>query len=231
MPVAASLRVGGLSPHSSCDWPGQLVATVFAQGCPWACAYCHNPHLLPARGSDEIAWGEVLAFLRTRRGLLDGVVFTGGEPTLQDALPSAIEDVRALGFQVGLHTGGQFPERLARVLPSVDWIGFDVKAPWDDYGRITGVLGSGDAARESLALVAGSGVPLEVRTTVHPVLLSADDLSTLADELVAAGVRHYAVQGYRPQGCVGDLPAASLSSADLPPGLGDRFEHFEVRES
>ncbi len=88
MPAAASLRVGGLSPHSSCDWPGQLVATVFAQGCPWACAYCHNPHLLPARGSDEIAWEEVLAFLRTRRGLLDGVVFTGGEPTLQEALPA-----------------------------------------------------------------------------------------------------------------------------------------------
>ena len=137
MPAAASLRVGGLSPHSSCDWPGQLVATVFAQGCPWACAYCHNPHLLPARGSDEIAWEEVLTFLRTRRGLLDGVVFTGGEPTLQDALPAAIADVRELGFQVGLHTGGQFPTRLARVLPQVDWVGFDVKAPWDDYDRIT----------------------------------------------------------------------------------------------
>ncbi len=231
MPAAASLRVGGLSPHSSCDWPGQLVATVFAQGCPWACAYCHNPHLLPARGSEEIAWEEVLAFLRTRRGLLDGVVFTGGEPTLQDALRDAMTDVRELGFSVGLHTGGQFPKRLARVLPQVDWVGFDVKAPWDAYERVTGVAGSGEAARESLALVVASGIPFEVRTTVHPALLSVDDLSVLADELVAAGVRRYAVQGFRPQGCAGNLPAASLTAANLPAGLADRFESFEVRDS
>jgi pyruvate formate lyase activating enzyme len=207
------------------------VATVFAQGCPWACAYCHNPHLLPARGSEEIAWGEVLSFLQRRRGLLDGVVFTGGEPTMQKALFSAIADVRELGFRVGLHTGGQFPERLAAVLPDVDWVGFDVKAPWEVYDRITGVAGSGSAARESLSLVVASGVPFEVRTTVHPALLSQRDLTALADELVAAGVRRYAVQGYRPQGCLGDLPNASLSSANLPPGLKDRFEEFEVRDS
>ena len=231
MPAAASLRIGGLSPHASCDWPGQLVATVFAQGCPWACAYCHNPHLLPARGSDEIAWEEVLTFLRTRQGLLDGVVFSGGEPTLQDALVEAIADVRELGFQVGLHTGGQFPERLARVLPLVDWLGFDVKAPWDDYDRITAVAGSGASARASLALVVASGVSFEARTTVHPALLSPNDLSMLAEELQVAGVHRYAVQGFRPRGCVGDLPLVSLSSGDFPLGLGDRFEHFEVRDS
>ncbi|NJL07515.1 MAG: 4Fe-4S cluster-binding domain-containing protein, partial [Methylacidiphilales bacterium] len=67
------LRVGGLSRLSGCDWPGQLVATVFLQGCPWRCRYCHNPHLLPARGDDEIAWREVVAFLEARRGLLDGI--------------------------------------------------------------------------------------------------------------------------------------------------------------
>jgi pyruvate formate lyase activating enzyme len=231
MPAAASLRVGGLSPHSSCDWPGQLVATVFAQGCPWACAYCHNPHLLPARGSNEVAWEEVLTFLRTRQGLLDGVVFTGGEPTLQDALADAISDVRKLGFLVGLHTGGQFPQRLARVLTQVDWIGFDAKAPWDAYERVTGVAGSGEAARESLALIVASGLPFEARTTVHPALLSADDLSVLADELVAAGVRRYAVQGFRSQGCAENLPAVSLTATNLPVGLADRFEAFEVRES
>ena len=172
MPAAARLRVGGLSPHSSCDWPGQLVATVFAQGCPWACAYCHNPHLLPARGSDEIAWEEVLTFLRTRRGLLDGVVFTGGEPTLQDALPAAIADVRELGFQVGLHTGGQFPTRLAGVLPHVDWVGFDVKAPWDVYDRMTGSRAAAKRRVRASSLLVASGVPFEARTTVHPALLS-----------------------------------------------------------
>ena len=231
MCAATSLRVGGLSPHSSCDWPGQLVATVFAQGCPWACAYCHNPHLLPARGSEEIAWGEVLAFLQTRQRLLDGVVFTGGEPTMQGALFDAIADVRALGFLVGLHTGGQFPERLARLLPHIDWVGFDVKAPWGEYERVTGVAGSGELARESLTLLVESGVPFEARTTVHPALLSADDVVELAEQLSSAGVRTYALQGFRPHGCATDLPAAALTQANLPAGVADRFETFELRES
>lgn len=231
MPAAASLRVGGLSPHSTCDWPGQLVATVFAQGCPWACAYCHNPHLLPARGADEVAWEDVLAFLGTRVGLLDGVVFSGGEPTRQEALASAIDDVRGLGFRVGLHTAGQFPDRLAGVLPRVDWVGFDVKAPWELYEGITGVAGSGDVARASLSCLVASGVEFEARTTVHPDLLSADDLSMLAEELCALGVRRYAVQGFRPQGCSSDLRPASLNAANLPAGLADRFGWFELRDS
>ena len=204
MCAATSLRVGGLSPHSSCDWPGQLVATVFAQGCPWACAYCHNPHLLPARGSEEIAWADVLAFLQTRQRLLDGVVFTGGEPTMQEALLGAVADVRALGFQVGLHTGGQFPDRLARVLPHVDWVGFDVKAPWGEYERVTGIPGSGAVARESLAILVASGVPFEARTTVHPALLSADDLSLA-------------------RRAAGECRRAQLRAARLPPaGVRDR---------
>ena len=141
------LRVGGLARWSSCDWPGQLVATVFLQGCPWRCRYCHNPHLLPVHGDGEIAWPQVLAFLETRRDLLDGVVFSGGEPLIQAALPEAMGAVRALGFGVGLHTSGAAPERLKAVLPLVDWVGFDVKAPFADYARITGVAGSGEAAR------------------------------------------------------------------------------------
>ena len=173
----------------------------------------------------------MLAFLRTRVGLLDGVVFSGGEPTLQDALPAAIEDVRQLGFRVGLHTAGQYPDTLVRVLDRIDWVGFDVKAPWEAYRRVTGVDGSGDAARESLAYLVRSGVDFEVRTTVHPDLLSAEDLTVLADQLVACGVRRYAVQGFRPQGCVGNLRPASLHAANLPAGLADRFAWFEVRGS
>ena len=84
------LRVGGLVPLSTTDYPDHLSAVVFCQGCPWRCAYCHNPHLLPRRSDSEIAWPDVLAFLDRRRGLLDAVVFSGGEPTLQRALPDAM---------------------------------------------------------------------------------------------------------------------------------------------
>jgi anaerobic ribonucleoside-triphosphate reductase activating protein len=197
----AELRVGGLARLSTCDWPGELAATIFCQGCPWACPYCHNPHLLPARGERELEWTGVLEFLDSRRGLLDGVVFSGGEATLQAALPEAVRTVRAMGFRTGLHTAGPSPDRLAAVLPWVDWVGFDVKAPLSEYDRITGVPGSGGKALESLRRLLGSGVDFEIRTTVHPALLDEVALARLRGELAALGVVRHKVQPFRPAGC------------------------------
>lgn len=206
-PSSAELRVGGLARLSSCDWPGELIATVFCQGCPWTCGYCHNPHLLPASAPAQFAWPDVLAFLEKRRGLLDGVVFSGGEPTLQAALPSAIAAVRRLGFGVGLHTAGPYPERLARVLPMLDWIGFDVKAPFAEYDRITGVAGSGDSARASLTLVLAHGVACDIRTTVHPDLLDQPALDRLSADLAALGAGGTRVQPFRATGTRTDVPS------------------------
>ncbi|MFT4276966.1 MAG: anaerobic ribonucleoside-triphosphate reductase activating protein [Rhodopseudomonas sp.] len=202
----AELRIGGLVRLSTCDWPGELVATVFCQGCPWRCGYCHNQHLLPARGPDQLTWRDVVAFLETRRGLLDGVVFSGGEPTLQSDLPSAIAAVRALGFRVGLHTAGPYPERLARVLPVLDWIGFDVKAPFAEYDRITGVAGSGDSARASLELVLAHGVECDLRTTVHPDLLDQPALDRLSADLFALGAGRTRIQSFRDTGAKISIP-------------------------
>ena len=196
-----TLRVGGLTPLSTTDWPGMLVAVVFCQGCPWRCSYCHNPHLIPAHGADEIPWDAVLALLHRRRGLLDGVVFSGGEPTAQDGLADAMREVRTLGFKVGLHTGGAYPRRLAEVLPWVDWVGLDAKAPFADYARITGVAGSGTRAQASLDAVLAAGVPYEIRTTVHPLLLADAEVVDLARTLADRGVKRYVLQPFRTQGC------------------------------
>lgn len=214
-PRSAELRVGGLARLSMCDWPGELVATVFCQGCPWACGYCHNPHLIPPDADPAIAWAEVLSFLDSRRGLLDGVVFSGGEPTLQAALPAAMRAVRGLGFRVGLHTAGPYPARLAEVLPLVDWIGFDVKAAFDDYARITGVAGSGARARASLVQVLARGVACDIRTTVHDALLDEAALARLADDLAALGVREHRLQPFRATGCT---TAALLAPAQASRG-------------
>ncbi|HEY0283673.1 MAG TPA: anaerobic ribonucleoside-triphosphate reductase activating protein [Rhizomicrobium sp.] len=191
------LRIGGLSRLSSCDWPGELVATVFCQGCSWRCPYCHNPDLLPATGKSSIPWEEVRAFLATRRNLLDAVVFSGGEPLLQQALSEAMRDASAMGFKIGLHTGGAVSSRFAEVLPLVDWVGFDVKAPFDDYARITGIDGSGRHARESLIALLASGVANEVRTTVHPRLLGPGILDQMAHELAGLGVVCWVLQAFR----------------------------------
>jgi len=228
-----TLRVGGLTPLSTSDWPGKLAAVVFCQGCPWRCGYCHNPGLIPARGESEIPWDDVLAFMHRRQGLLDGVVFSGGEPTAQADLLEAMREVRALGFKIGLHTGGAYPQHLAALLPLVDWVGFDVKAPFADYPRVTGAAGSGERALISVQQVLASGVDHELRTTVHPALLTDTELVSLGRDLAARGAKHYVIQGFRSQGCGNEAlcqnTARDRPLRDLGEELAGLFEAFSVR--
>lgn len=218
------LPVGGIVPFTAVDFPGKLSAVLFLQGCPWRCGYCHNPHLQGARGERELDFDAILRWLDGRRGLLDAVVFSGGEPTAHAALGEAMRAVRERGFAIGLHTGGAYPRRLAEVLPLVDWIGFDAKAPSERYAAVTGVAGSDAAARESLRLVLGSGVAHEIRTTVHPSLVPDDALLRLADELAALGVRHWVLQPFRPTGCVDEaLVAAAPRGAKIGDALVARL--------
>lgn len=158
------LRVGGLTPLSASDYPDRLAAVVFCQGCAWRCTYCHNPELLDFSGKPLLPWAQVLAFLEKRRGLLDAVVFSGGEPTLQRSLPQAMREAKAMGYLIGLHTAGIVPRMLARVLPLVDWVGMDLKADFAHHDSVTGVRGSARRAEESMALLARSGVACEFHT-------------------------------------------------------------------
>ena len=230
-PSATELCVGGLTHLSTCDWPGELVATVFCQGCAWDCAYCHNPGLRQVHAEARLSWPEVFAFLKSRRGLLDGVVFSGGEPTLQPALLDAIKAVRSLGFRIGLHTAGMAPERFESLLPCIDWVGFDVKAPFSVYSRITGVEESGDKALTSLRMLLASGISYEVRTTFHLALLTLPDMLELRDQLLALGVTRYVVQRFRSEGtCASRLPPLpEQQQLDLPSGYGGGFLYFQVR--
>ena len=202
--AASALRIGGLTALSTTDYPGQLSAVVFCQGCPWRCGYCHNPHLLARRSNDEIAWKSIIAFLDRRRGLLDAVVFSGGEPTLQTGVAEAMREVRQMGFRVGLHTAGIYPRRLRTLLPLVDWVAMDIKTSFAAYASVTGRQKSGKNAFDSMQLILASGVDHEFRTTVHPGLLSQDSLAALAQRLAQLGVRRYVLQEFRAQGCASD---------------------------
>lgn len=171
------LAIAGLIPFSATDWPGQLTATVFTTGCPWACVYCHNPALQDPRGQTTSTMAEVLELAAARRRLLDGVVFSGGEPTMHRGLPDAIRAVRAAEptFGIGLHTCGYLPERIRSLVedPSTcpDWIGLDVKGLPDDLPEVVRCTPAG--ARRSwqsldyLAGIANAGkIDLQVRTTL-----------------------------------------------------------------
>lgn len=226
------LRIGGFVPFSTTDYPDQLAAVVFCQGCPWRCVYCHNPHLIPAGAPGKYTWSDLLRFLSERRGLLDAVVFSGGEPTLQSALPDAMRQVRSMGFRIGLHTGGMYPKRLAEILPLLDWIGLDVKAPQAAYDRITSVAGSGRAVFESLAQVIASGVNYELRCTWHPDLLSVADLENMTDQLARTDADRLVIQVYRAIGDVGapaPIDADDMKQADFS-YPAKRLQQFTVRE-
>nr|WP_320114746.1 anaerobic ribonucleoside-triphosphate reductase activating protein [uncultured Desulfuromonas sp.] len=170
--MSCRLQVGGLTRCTTIDFPGELAAVVYCQGCPWQCHYCHNADLIPDQGQEQLAWPLVVDFLRHRHGLLDGVVFSGGEPTAQTELEEAMREVKGLGLKVALHTNGAFPERLRTLLPLCDWVGMDLKAPFDDYEIITKCPASGEQARQSAELVRASGVAHQFRTTVAPFLKS-----------------------------------------------------------
>jgi pyruvate formate lyase activating enzyme len=189
--------VGGLTPFSTIDYPGHLAAVIFCQGCPWRCAYCHNPQLRPPEpASGEKRWTEIVEWLESRRGLLDAVVFSGGEPLLQRRLSEALRQVRALGYGIGLHTAGICPRRLSDALPLIDWLGLDIKAPFRDYARVTGG-DNGSAARRSLALALASGKPYEIRCTVDESLLAPDDARRMVRQLARMGVWRITLQTAR----------------------------------
>lgn len=229
---ATSLRVGAITPFTTVDWPGHLACVVWLAGCPWRCPYCQN-HLLrdDAPGVVTSSWEELVSLLEGRRGLLDGVVFSGGEPLMQPGIVDAVRRVRALGFEVALHTCGALPERLREVLPYLSWVGFDVKAPWEGYDRVTRVPGSGARARASLRSLVESGVPMEVRTTWHPSLISADDVRAVGSIVRDEGASHWAVQAYRPDGTDGTLPDITVYPSDLPEDVPTLVPSFEFRRA
>lgn len=233
--VSGELKVGGFVPLSTTDFPGQLAAVVFCQGCPWRCAYCHNPHLQPAQGEALLDWHWIIARLERRRGLIDAVVFSGGEPTAQGALPYALQEVRRMGFGVGLHTAGMYPRRLRRLLPLTDWVGFDVKTSFAEYGSVTGVAEGVSRVLESLRAVVESGVECEFRTTVHPDLIQAQTLRILAATLARLGVKRYVLQEFRAQGCPDSSLRAPRSAGYLDEDccldLARLFGSFEIRRA
>ena len=231
----SKIVVGGVEKFSAVDFPGVLSAVVFMQGCPWQCPYCHNMSIHKILKENNFSWEKFVDFLRKRTGILDAVTFSGGEPLLQDCLGDTIKEVKDMGFKIGLHTGGYRPEHLAKVLPLVDWVGLDIKAPFDEakYSAIIGVNHL-KKVEESLDLLLHWGGNFECRTTCDPRFLTIDDLWTITKTLKEKGVKKYFLQKYRPvetDKTTSDYACENLvSDKELLQYLQANFEDFEVRK-
>ncbi len=207
--------MAALTPFSSLDFPGHLAAIVHLQGCPLACPYCHSPHLQPP-GPGALSPRDITGFLASRRGLLDGIVFSGGEPCAQAGLADALAACRAQGYATALHSAGTYPRALARLLPLLDWIGLDWKAPLDDTTPTTGRAGLGPRFALALHAVLEAGIAHEIRTTWHPTLLPPAAMLAMAGQLARMRAGSWVIQPYwRPA----HLKAPPLREAAFPPAL------------
>ncbi|MBR6231899.1 MAG: anaerobic ribonucleoside-triphosphate reductase activating protein [Alphaproteobacteria bacterium] len=190
-------QVAGIVPFTSIDFPGCLATVVFFQGCPLRCPFCHNPELQIFPGPAGQSWEEVMDFLKGRVKRLDGVVFSGGEPLMSAEIVEKAKAVKAHGFKLAIHTSGVYPERLREMLPFLDWVGLDIKAPWEKYDELCGRPDMVGQVQSSLKILVDSGIDFEARTTCDPRHLIPSDTLKIARDLNERGVKTYALQKYR----------------------------------
>ncbi|SMG19556.1 anaerobic ribonucleoside-triphosphate reductase activating protein [Dethiosulfovibrio salsuginis] len=192
------MRIGGIVKTTLIDYPGKLASMVFTAGCNFRCPWCHNGGLV----TDEpvIDQDEVMAFILSRKHLIDGVVVSGGEPTLQGDLEDFLKSIKELGLLVKLDTNGSLPDRLEKLLEKdlLDYVAMDVKAPLEDYPKVAGAEGYEREIRRSISLIMDSAPDYEFRTTFVPGLHDSTSARGIG-QLVQGAKIHY-LQYFRPIG-------------------------------
>jgi len=223
------MKIGGFQALTLSDFPGHIAAIVFTQGCNFRCPFCHNGPLLPLDrpAAELIDEGLVLDALKTRAAFLDGVVITGGEPTLQEDLRTFTKRIRTMRLKVKLDTNGSRPDVLADLLAGrlFDCVAMDIKAPFAKYPQVTGVDAPVEAIRESIALLVADGTPCEFRTTFVPSLLSERDLDEIRSYL-PDGAQH-AVQAFLADNALdASLRSAMGTASEMPDNIPHHLDWY-----
>ena len=204
---------GGLQKTTLIDYPGKVACTVFTLGCNFRCPFCYSSEIvLPEKikKQPKISEKEILEFLENKKGLLEGVVLCGGEPTINSDLPDFIKRVKKFGFLVKLDTNGTNPKMLAKLINEklIDYVAMDIKAPLgakvqnsklktQKYERATGVKFDIKKVKKSIEIIKNSGVDYEFRTTVVPTIHTKEDIIQLARDISPA--KKYYLQNFRPE--------------------------------
>jgi pyruvate formate lyase activating enzyme len=212
------MNIGGLQKVSLIDYPEKICAVLFVQGCNFRCPFCHNPELVdPALYHDCIPEEEIFSFLEKRKGILDAVSISGGEPTTHPGLFDFIERVKGMGYLVKIDTNGSLPEVLEKLIDRglLDYIAMDVKAPLMRYREITGSDIKPARIKQSIKMIMDSGIEYEFRTTVVKSLLNKNDLRKIAVTIKDA--KRYVLQKFVPSKSLDEkfLSEATYSDEDL----------------
>lgn len=190
------MKISALQKISLIDYPDKIAAIVFTQGCNFRCAYCHNSQLINCQKNGNFTPESIFDFLKSRQGKLEGLVITGGEPTLQPDLPEFIAQVKEMGYKVKLDSNGSNSTMLKKLIDQklVDYIAMDVKAPLDKYEKIVGKKINIAEVKKSIKLIIGSGIDHEFRTTYTDKLLSIADVKGIIK--LIRGAKKYYLQNY-----------------------------------
>ncbi len=189
------MRIGGFNKFSLIDYPGKTCAIIFTQGCNFRCPFCHNPELvLPEQFAEPIPFSEIEDFLKKRKGLLDAVEITGGEPTVQKDLLDVVKQIRKLGYLIKVDTNGSNPEVVEKAINEnlVDYFAMDVKAPLEDYSPVAGVEVDTEKIRESIKLIMQYAHDYEFRTTAIRRFHTKESFEKIA--MLIKGARRYYIQ-------------------------------------
>ncbi len=194
------MRIVGFIKTSLLDWDGHVVSSIYLPGCNFLCPFCHNQDLVLNPGSfDEVPFQVIADYVRSHSEFLDGVVVTGGEPTMHKDLPQLLQQIKELGVKVKLDTNGTNPQMLRDLIDAglVDYVAMDLKAPLNEkYDELAGVKVDLENIKRSIEILEISGIDHEFRTTVVPILLTAHDVESMAAYI--GGTKRYALQQFRP---------------------------------
>ncbi len=200
-----SIKIFDITPFTQLDYPNTLAAILWMAGCNMRCSYCHNPHIV--FGQNSYLFEDALSFLKKRANLLEGVVLSGGEPTLHPNLKAICSSIKELGYKIKLDTNGSRPDIVQSLLQRelLDFIAIDLKAPPDKYDFVT-KLDIYFEVMKTIKVALSFGIDMEVRTTVHTDLLDEKDIEFLAKSLRNIGYKGpYYIQNFRFAQTLGDM--------------------------
>ncbi len=196
------MEIGGLQKLTLLDYPGKVSCTVFTKGCNFLCPFCHNAPLVnKLNDSDNFTEDEILAFLKKRQGILEGVCITGGEPLLHSSLKGFIKKVKALGYAVKLDTNGSFPAYLKELAKEklIDYVAMDIKNSFEKYPLTSGCENIDiRIIEESIDFLLQGTIPYEFRTTVAYPLHDVSDIEFIAKRI--EGADKYFIQNFSDSG-------------------------------
>lgn len=224
------MNIQGYQKLTLLDYPGRTACTVFTGGCNLRCPFCHNAGLVRTPLAQPNAQTEVLTYLEQRRGVLDGVCVTGGEPLLQPDLADFLRQVRQMGYAVKLDTNGSLPDRLATLLASglVDYVAMDVKSSPTGYALAVGGDVDVTVYDRSIRLIRDSGLPYEFRTTAVRGIHSTADFTAIGEWL--SGVPAYFIQRFVDSGQILEEGYAAFSQAEMEELLAAVREHIPAAQ-